>query len=135
MTRDGHETHPAAGVTFDADDLIARVAGLDAESLHALPFGVIRLDQDGKVTFFSRTEARQSGFGDRPILGRAFFTEIAPCVGTPDLLRRIERARAAGTLDILFEHVGDFSDATRELRVRVKSATPGELWVFIDRQS
>jgi len=111
------------------------VAGIDAESLHALPFGVIRLDQDGKVTFFSRTEARQSGFGDRPILGRAFFTEIAPCVGTPDLLRRIERARAAGTLDILFEHVGDFADATRELRVRVKSATPGELWVFIDRQS
>ncbi|MES1182336.1 MAG: PAS domain-containing protein [Myxococcales bacterium] len=128
-------TKESAELTFDAEDLVARVASLDAPALDSLPFGVVRLDRDGKVTFFSRAEAKQSGFGDRPALGRTFFTEIAPCMGSPELLRRIESARDAGTLDILFEQVGDFEDATRELRVRIKSATKGELWVFIERRS
>ena len=135
MIRDEGEANQAGGLTFDAEDLVARVTRLDAQALDSLPFGVVRLDQDGRVTFFSQTEASQSGFADRPALSRTFFTEIAPCRGTPELLRRIERARVEGTLDILFEHVGDFEDATRPLRVRLKSATAGGLWVFIERQS
>jgi photoactive yellow protein len=109
------------------------VEQLPLEALHALPFGVIRLDEAGRVRFFSKTEAEQSGFGDRRAIGRDFFTQMAPCLGTPDFLRRIERARQAGTLDIMFEQVGDFDDAERLLRVRVKSASGGGLWLFIER--
>lgn len=114
-------------------DLRARAEQLPPEALDALPFGVIRLDATGKVTFYSKTEARQSGFGERVAIGRDFFTQMAPCLGTPEFLRRIEDARTAGTLDILFEQVGDFDDAERELRVRVQSASGGGLWVFLER--
>jgi hypothetical protein len=58
---------------------------------------------------------------------------MAPCLGNPDFLRRIEQARQAGTLDIMFEQVGDFDDAERVLRVRVKSASGGGLWLFVQR--
>lgn len=116
-----------------APDLRARIEQLPPPALDALPFGVIRLDLAGKVTFYSKTEAQQSGFGDRVAIGRDFFTQMAACLGTPEFLRRIEDARNAGTLDILFEQVGDFDDAERELRVRVLSASGGGLWVFLER--
>ena len=83
----------------------------------------------------SRTEATQSGFGDRVALGRPFFTEIAPCLGTPQLLQRIENAQARGLLDISFDQVGDFGAPQRELRVRIMSAAGGGLWVFIERSN
>jgi photoactive yellow protein len=117
----------------DAHGLLAQVERLSQEGLDSLPFGVVRLDEAGKVTYFSRAEAEQSGFGDRRAIGRDFFTQMAPCLGTPELMGRIERARRAGTLDILFEQVGDFGDPERELRVRVLSASGGGLWVFLQR--
>lgn len=56
-------------------------------------------------------------------------------MGTAEFLQRIERAVAARTLDITFESVGDFNDADRELLVRVKPASAGGLWVFVQRHT
>jgi photoactive yellow protein len=120
-------------VGLDDERLPERMEPLSLQEIDALPFGVVRLDAMGKVTFFSKTEAEQSGFGDRRAIGRDFFTQMAPCLGTPEFLRRIAVARRAGTLDITFEQVGDFDDAARELRVRVSSAKGGGLWVFLQR--
>jgi photoactive yellow protein len=118
---------------IDDPTLPARVAKLSLAELDNLPFGVVRLDPEGKVTFYSKTEAEQSGYRDRRAIGREFFTQMAPCLGTPERLRRIDQARREGTLDIAFEQIGDFDDAERELHVRVASAPGGGLWLFIER--
>jgi len=118
---------------IDDETLPARVELLSREELDNLPFGVIRLDAEGKVTFFSKTEAEQSGYRDRRAIGQDFFTQMAPCLATPERLRRIAQARQAGTLDIFFEQIGDFDDAERELRVRVVSASGNGLWLFLER--
>ena len=109
------------------------VERLSPDAIHELPFGAIKLDAAGKVVFFSRTEAAQSGFGQRVALGRAFFSELAPCIGTPEFFARIERANANGTLDLTFEHTGDFEDADREITIRAASATGGGMWLFLQR--
>ena len=118
---------------IEDDTLPARIERLSTQQIDALPFGVVRLDAEDIVTFYSRTEAEQSGFLDRGAIGRNFFTQLAPCLGTPDRLRRIDEARRAGTLDIAFEQIGDFDDADRELHVRVLSASSGGVWVLIQR--
>jgi photoactive yellow protein len=131
--REASNVAEALPESVDDEALPARVARLSREELDTLPFGVVQLDAEGKVVFFSHTEAEQSGYGDRRAIGRDFFTQMAPCMATPDRLRRIDDARRAGTLDIIFEQVGDFGDAERELRVRVVSASNAGLWLFIQR--
>lgn len=118
---------------FDEPDLARRVEQLSPAEVDALPFGAVRVDDDGTTRSFSAAEAELSGYGARPAVGRGFFTEIAPCMSKPSFLGRIERARAAGRLDVAFDYVGDFDDATKELRVRVQSATGGGYWIFIAR--
>ena len=120
---------------FDHDDLAAAIERLPVEALDALSFGAVRLNADGEVVVFNGAEKRLSGYGNRPALGRLFFTQIAPCMDVPGFRGRIERALAAGDADIEFGWVGDFSDAGRELRVRVQSASSGGCWIFMQRET
>ena len=121
-------------VTFDTPDLAHQIEKLDGATVDALPFGTIRLDAKGVVVFFSKTEREASGYGDRPTVGKIFFTDIAPCMAHEGFRGRLEAARARGTLDLEFSWMGDFADRQRELRVRVQSASDGGVWIFIQRQ-
>jgi photoactive yellow protein len=119
---------------FRDPDLAHRVEALSAEALDGFPFGVIRLSADGHVVLFNATERSQSGYKGRPAIGLNFFTQIAPCMDTPEMRGRIEAARARGTVDIEVGWIGDFADRTREMTIRVQSASDGGLWVFLTRE-
>lgn len=119
--------------TFDSPDLVAQVAQLDEDSVHALPFGVIRLDARGRVVFFSRREAQLSGMGTRPAIGKVFFTELAPCMNTSGVRAALDDAIAAGDFDLEFDHLGDFADAMRRIRIRALPDGSGGVWLFTAR--
>jgi photoactive yellow protein len=118
-------------VDYEAPDLAARIEKLSQYDLDNLPFGVILLDAEGVIQFYSATEARQSGYGSLP-LGQKFF-EISRCAGKNDFQAQIVRAQENGHVDLEFAMPGDFDDATRELRVRVQSARNGGVWMFMQR--
>ena len=118
---------------FDEPMLAALIEQLSEAEIHALPYGAIRLDREGRVLLLSDTEARQSGYGSRPAQGRLFFSDIAPCLANDSFRGRIEHALAAGILDIEMEHVGDFDDLNKLLRYRVQSAAGGGVWIFTQR--
>jgi len=120
-----------AAVDFDAPDLAARVGELTQEELDDLPFGVILLDREGTVMFYSATEARLSSFGGSP-LGHDFFA-ASRCMNTDEFRGRIMRAIAAGPVDLELGWAGDFADPAANLRIRVQSAPTGGVWICIER--
>ena len=89
-----------ATVDYDAPDLAARIEQLSQDQLDHLPFGVVLLNAEGVIQFYSETEARQSGYGSRPI-GLNFF-EISRCGGKNDFHAQIVRAQEEGRVDIEF---------------------------------
>ncbi len=120
---------------FDTPRLAQAIERLTLDEVDALPYGAIRLNAEGRVTFYSKAEARLSGYGTRPAIGKVFFSEIAPCMDNDDFLGRIEAARRQGALDLEFGWIGDFEDRDRALRVRVQSSSDGGVWVFISRDA
>jgi photoactive yellow protein len=120
-------------IDFKKPNIAPEVEKLTKADVDALPFGAIRLDRDNRVVFYSKAEARLSGYGERPSIGKIFFTDIAPCMADPKFAERVAAARETGKLDIEFGWVGDFSDRSRELQVRVQSASDGGIWLFIRR--
>jgi photoactive yellow protein len=119
-------------IDFDAPDLAKRIEALSQYELDRLAFGVILLDREGVVQFYSQTEARQSGYTGAP-MGRNFFA-ISRCFGGDDFRGRIMRAMEEGAVDLEFGWPGDFADRKRELRIRVQSARSGGVWIFISRE-
>lgn len=120
--------------SFDAPRLARAVERLPSTDIDRLPFGAIRLDAEGRVTFYSATERRLSGYRGAG-LGQSFFNEIAPCMDNDEFRGRIDAARAAGRLDIAFGYVSNMPSGQRdvELDVRVQTAADGGCWVFLNR--
>ena len=123
----------AVTIDFDAPDLAGKIEQLSRPELDVLPFGVILLDREGTVLFYSATEARLSGYGAAP-MGQNFFA-VSRCMNSDDFRGRIMRALESGPVDLEFGWPGDYADATRELRIRVQSSRAGGFWIFIERDS
>jgi len=128
----GRDPMPAP-VEFAAPDLGARLEQLSQFELDRLPFGVILIDRDGIVQFYSETEARLSGYGALP-LGQNLFA-VSSCMASDEFRGRIERAAAQGPVDLAFAFNGDFNDPARALQVRVLSARQGGVWICIAREA
>ena len=120
-------------IDFNCANLASRVEQLSQEELDRLPFGVILLDRDSTVIFYSATEGRQSGYAPRSPLGQNFF-EVSRCMDTDDFRGRITKAvENGGKVDLEIGWYGDFDDPDRDLRIRIQSARNGGVWIFIER--
>jgi len=72
----------------------SRIIGLSAvyrKQLDELPFGVIELDEKGVVTAYNRAEAALAQTQAEKVLGRNFFTEVAPCTAVREFEGRFRR--------------------------------------------
>ncbi|HYI09189.1 MAG TPA: PAS domain-containing protein [Thermoanaerobaculia bacterium] len=58
---------------------IENIDRMNPEELDALPFGGIRLDKDGKILSYNMTESKLTGRDPKRVIGRNFFTDVAPC--------------------------------------------------------
>ena len=125
MTEPPDFAHPA---------LASLVAALPPGAIDDLPFGAIRLDPAGLVVVFNRTEARLSGYGDRPAIGLDFFAEIAPCTNQHGFRGRLAEGLATGQVQAHFTWVGDFADRERRLEIRLQGIPGGGCWIFLRRE-
>jgi photoactive yellow protein len=121
-------------VGFDSPRLAEDVEKLSPDQIDALPFGAIRLDRDGNITFFSARERQQSGYRHEA-LSRSFFADVAPCLDTPQYRGQLEKALRDGGLDVEFADIVDLPDGRRdvEVRVRMQSGPSGANWIFTQR--
>ncbi len=121
-------------VRFDAADLVKHIERLSRYQLDNLPFGVILIDREGTIMFYSQTESKKSGYGEIPI-GQNLFA-ISPCMASNDFQGRIKDALDEAPVDLEFGWSGDFDDPTRDLRLRVLSSSDNNgIWIFIERDA
>lgn len=60
-------------------DTIERIASMTQEEVDDLPYGFVVLDEAGTILLYNRYEARMSRIPPERVIGRGFFTEVAPC--------------------------------------------------------
>lgn len=87
---------------FDALDLHDQILAASDVALQALDFGVVVMDAAHRVVFYNDAEAALSGMSAERVLGRHFFTEVAPCTNNFMVAQRFE---GEPTLDATIEYV------------------------------
>ncbi|MBV8790695.1 MAG: hypothetical protein JO237_01430 [Pseudolabrys sp.] len=113
-------------IAFDAPDLAARIEKLTTAERDALPFGVVELDREGRVLFYSATQARLARYA---VPKGAIFFAASRSPNRGELEARVRRAMETGPVDIDFAWIGGLSK--RELQIRVMSSIRGGVWLFV----
>lgn len=66
-------------IQFTQTNLLSVLDECDDANLDQLGFGVVGMKTDGTVTRYNQEEQRIAGLSAGRVLGKNFFTEVAPC--------------------------------------------------------
>jgi photoactive yellow protein len=123
-------------VKFGENNLANELARMSDTDLDSLAFGAIDLDGDGKIIRYNAAEADISSREQAGMVGRNFFSDVAPCTRSEAFEGRFRTAVKAGRMDIQFTYVLDHKMLPTEVRVRVRmhqAEGKDTYWVLIKR--
>lgn len=109
-----------------------RITTVSEAELDALPFGAIKLDPAGTVLAYNRAEAAFSERDPERVIGRNFFSDIAPCTDVKEFRERYRAGVAKGELHEKFHFVFDLARGRVEVVITLffdQRRNTG--WVFV----
>lgn len=113
---------------LDAADML----GMTAETFDALPFGVIRLDGDGRVVDYNAAESKFAKRAKEQVVGKLFFRDVAPCAQGADFEGRLQTLLSANTeRSEAFDYDFRFPWGARSVRIRLLVDKKHNVWVFV----
>ena len=111
---------------------IEHIQSLGERDLDQLPFGAIRLDADGTILSYNRAEESLAGRKREKVIGKNFFTEVAPCTNVQEFAGKFREGVAKGTLHTTFPYIFDFEMEPRNVWVTLfYSRETQSAWVFV----
>ena len=115
----------------DVENVLAKMT--DAQ-LNKLAFGAIELDAAGKVLKYNAVEGAITGRDPKAVIGKNFFTEVAPCTNRPEFKGVFDAGVRAKNLNTMFEYVFDHLMKPTKVKIHMKQAILGQtFWVFVKR--
>jgi photoactive yellow protein len=120
------------GLTLTLPGLLSELEAADAAMLDALPFGVIGMALDGTVTSYNTAESDLAGLTPARVIGRHFFSAVAPCTNNFMVAYRFE---TEPDIDDIIDYV--FTLRMRPTRVRLrllKQAGRAHMFLVVERR-
>ena len=109
-------------LSFDDVELSDVIARIPRKGRDRMQFGIIELNFDGIIMAYNMGEAKVAGRSAADMIGRNFFTEMAPCTKTPEFYGRFKAGVASGTFSVRFDYLFDFESEPRAVRVSMMSS-------------
>ena len=111
---------------------LEKIDRMSEQELDSLPFGAIRLDTTGKILSYNMTESKLTGRDPKRVMGRNFFTDVAPCTNVQAFAGRFREGVAKGEMHVIFPYRFDFEMAPRDVTVTLFYSKQTETaWVFV----
>ena len=121
-------------LAFGKTDVENVLSNMNDAQLNKLAFGAIELDAAGKILKYNAVEGAITGRDPKAVIGKNFFTEVAPCTNRPQFKGVFDAGVRAKSLNTLFEYVFDHQMKPTKVKIHMKQAISGETyWVFVKR--
>jgi len=101
---------------FIEPGLLDRLDAADDPTLDTAPFGVIAMAEDGTVTSYNAAESRLTGLTPAKVIGRHFFSAVAPCTNNFMVAYRFE---TEPVLDAVIDYVFTLRMQPTKVRLRL----------------
>ena len=121
-------------VGFGKADVENVLSKMNDAQLNKLAFGAIELDAAGKILKYNAVEGAITGRDPKTVIGKSFFTEVAPCTNRPEFNGVFDAGVRSKNLNTMFEYVFDHQMKPTKVKIHMKRAISGDTyWVFVKR--
>lgn len=121
-------------VAFGKTDVANVLAKMNDTQLNKLAFGAIELDAAGKILKYNEVEGAITGRDPKAVIGKSFFTEVAPCTNRPEFKGVFDTGVRNKNLNTMFEYVFDHQMKPTKVKIHMKQSISGDTyWVFVKR--
>jgi photoactive yellow protein len=107
------------------------LADTSPSEFDAMPFGMIRLDSAGVIKTYNEWEAKLARRTSSEVIGKNFFTDIAPCTNVAEFRGKLDQLALSGEKTYIFDYDFLFPWGTRRVRVRFVVESDDERWVLV----
>ncbi|MBX2811747.1 MAG: helix-turn-helix domain-containing protein [Myxococcales bacterium] len=115
------------------DDIPARLPKMTPKELDSLSVGVVQVDDEGCVLFYSRRESEFSGVPLEQARGKNFFTEVAPCTNNRLVYEPFREGVARDHLDLSIEYTLSVYMSPTDVHLRLyRDSETRTNWIVID---
>lgn len=121
-------------VEFGKGDIDNVMDKMSSTNIDKLAFGAIQLDKTGVILQYNSAEGQITGRDPKAVIGKNFFTDVAPCTDTPKFKGEFMKGVKNGNLNTMFEYVFNYNMKPTKVKVHMKKALTGDTyWVFVKR--
>ncbi|MBA3590282.1 photoactive yellow protein [Methylibium sp.] len=121
-------------VAFGKTDVENVLSKMNDAQLNKLAFGAVEIDATGKILKYNAVEGAITGRDPKCVVGKNFFTEVAPCTNRPEFKGVFDAGVKANNLNTLFEYVFDHQMKPTKVKIHMKRAiSGGSFWIFVKR--
>jgi photoactive yellow protein len=126
------EAEPISRESFVSTGFLESLDHLTQEQADRVPFGVVRLDDNGVVQLYNAWESEMAGVSIDRSVGRNFFTEVAPCTNNRLFFGRFADGVVRRTLDVEFNYTFTYRMRPTNVTIRLyRAGAASSNWVFV----
>lgn len=75
---------------FEEVNAVGHLVTMGPQQLDELSFGVVAMNLEGEVTHYNTSESDAAGLSPERVVGKHFFSEVAPCTNNFMVAQRFE---------------------------------------------
>lgn len=94
---------------------------IDFNTLDLLPYGIIVVDERGAILYYNAREEQIAGRRREDVIGKNFFTEVAPCTYVQEFYGRFRETMQTAGLVASFHFRFPFPGRAREVEISLNS--------------
>jgi len=118
--------------TFVPSELFRLLGNLSRADADACDFGVVKVDDSGKIELYNRYEADLAGLDPSQVEGRNFFTQVAPCTNNGLCFGTFKKGVAAGQLNVVFPYTFTYKLKPTNVMIHLyRDPNAKSNWVFV----
>lgn len=123
-----------SGGTFVPAEVFAGLSSLDRARADSMPFGIVQVDDGGRILLYNRYESDLAGIAPTSAEGRNFFTQVAPCTNNGLFFGTFKKGVAAGQLNVTFPYTFTYRMKPTNVRVHLyRDGASSTNWIFVSR--
>lgn len=128
------QTATMTTVAFGKTDVENVLSKMNDAQFNKLAFGAVELDAAGCILKYNAVEGAITGRDPKAVIGKNFFTDVAPCTNRPEFKGVFDAGVRNNDLNSMFEYVFDHQMKPTKVKIHMKRAiSGGTYWIFVKR--